>query len=89
VLTKPRLGILPPQCWALEVRTQRPMCVPMATDKTTSFKKLRKRAVKRARKLTKKARKLTMRAMAAAEKPITKRRKSSKAKKARRITMSG
>jgi hypothetical protein len=61
----------------------------MATDKTTSFKKLRKRAAKRARKLTKKARKLTMRAMAAAEKPITKGRKSSKAKKARRITMSG
>jgi hypothetical protein len=61
----------------------------MATAKTTSIKKLRKQATKRARKLRKKARKLTMRAAAAVQQPASKKGKSGKGKKAHRTAVPG
>jgi hypothetical protein len=57
--------------------------------KTTSMKKLRKQAAKKAHKLTKKARKLAMRARVAAEESAGKKRKSGKGKKARRTAVPG
>ena len=48
----------------------------MAKANTTSIQKLRKRAAKKAHKLTKKARKLAMRAAAAAGEPLRKKRQA-------------
>jgi hypothetical protein len=65
------------------------MPVDMATAKTTSIRKLRKRAIKKTRKLTKKARKLAMRARVSAAEPGSKKRKGSKGKKGHRSAVPG
>jgi hypothetical protein len=56
---------------------------PMATDKKTSMKRLRKRVTKKARKLTKRARKVAMRAAAEAQRTVSRKRKSGKNETAR------
>jgi hypothetical protein len=61
----------------------------MATSKTTSIQKLRKRAAKKVRKLSKNARKLAMRARAVADGPVSKKGKSGKGKKAHRTGVPG
>jgi hypothetical protein len=64
-----------------------PIHMAKAKTKSTAFRKLRKRAAKRAHKLTKKARKLATQTSAAVEKSVNEKRRSGKGKKPGRTTV--